>query len=99
MPTFEPNAGAVSSTRNISNPAMEVASSMLPKFENFSGLVNNGFKFIEEFNMKSVGMGEAKKMSTFMALGDIATASWYELKDFETWKIWKGLLRRYGVLS
>ena len=32
MPTFEPNAGAVSDTRNTSNPAMEVASSMLPKF-------------------------------------------------------------------
>ena len=59
MPTFEPNAGAVSNTRNTSNPAMEVASSMLPKFENFSGLVKDGFKFIEEFKMKSVGMGEA----------------------------------------
>ena len=33
MPTFEPNAGAVSNTRNTSDPAMEVASSMLPKFK------------------------------------------------------------------
>ena len=24
-------------------------------------------------------------MATFMALGGIATASWYELKNFETW--------------
>ena len=72
---------------------------MLPKFENFSGLVKDGFKFIEEFKMKSVGMGEAKKMATFMALGGIATASWYELKNFETWNIWKSLLRRLGVLS
>ena len=86
MPTFEPNAGAVSNTRNTSNPAMEVASSMLPKFEKFSGLVKDGFKFIEEFKMKSVGMGEAKKMATFRALGGIATASWYELKNFETWE-------------
>ena len=60
MPTFEHNAGAVSNTRNTSNPAMEVASSMLPKFEKISGLVKDGFKFIEEFKMKSVGMGEAK---------------------------------------
>ena len=36
--------------------------------------------------MKSVGMGEAKKMVTFMALGGIAIASWYELKNFETWE-------------
>ena len=35
MPTFEPNTGAVSNTRNTSNPAMEVASSTLPKFEGF----------------------------------------------------------------
>ena len=35
MPTFEPNAGAVSNTRNTSNPAREVASSMLPKFLKF----------------------------------------------------------------
>ena len=34
--------------------------------------------------MKSVKMGEAKKMATFIALGGIATASWYELKSFET---------------
>ena len=65
---------------------MEVASSMLPKFEIISGLVKDGFKFIEEFKMKSVGMGEAKKMATFMALGGIATASWYELNNFETWE-------------
>ena len=48
MPIFEPNTGTVSITRNIHGPAMEIASSMLPKFENFSGLVKEGFKFIEE---------------------------------------------------
>ena len=31
-------------------------------------------------------MGEAKKIATFMALGGIATALCYELKNFETWK-------------
>ena len=35
MPIYEPYMGAVSDTRNNSNPAMEVASSMLPKFEKF----------------------------------------------------------------
>ena len=35
MPTFKLNTGDVSNTRNTSNPAMEVASSMLPKFEIF----------------------------------------------------------------
>ena len=74
MPTFEPNIGAFSNIRNTSNPAMEVASSMLPKFEKISGLVKDGFKFVEEFKMKSVGIKEAKKMATFMALGGIATA-------------------------
>ena len=81
MPTFEPNVRAVSNTRNTSNPAMEVASSMLPKFEKFTGLVKYGFKFIKEFKMKSVGMGEAKEMATFRAFGGIATASWYEVKN------------------
>ena len=41
MPTFELNMGAVSNTRNTSNPAMKVASSMLPKYKNFSGLVKD----------------------------------------------------------
>ena len=79
MTTFEPNTGAVFNTSKTSNPAMKVASSMLPKFEKNSGLVKDGFKFIKEFKMKSVGMGEAKKMATFMALGGIATASRYRL--------------------
>ena len=77
-PTFEPNTGAVFNTRNTSNPTMEVASSMLSKFGKISGLVKDGFKFIEELEMKSVGMGEAKKMATFMAISGIAPASWYE---------------------
>ena len=49
MPIFEPNTGAVSITRNIHSPAMKIASSMLLKFENFSGLVKEGLKFIKEF--------------------------------------------------
>ena len=32
MPIFEPNKGAVSTIRNIHGPAIEIASSMLPKF-------------------------------------------------------------------
>ena len=60
---------------------MEIASSMLPKFENFSGLVKDGFKFKEEFKMKSVGMSEPKHMAIFVALRGIATLLWFE-KDF-----------------
>ena len=37
FPTFEPKVGAVSNTRNNSDPVMEVASSMLSKFEKNSG--------------------------------------------------------------
>ena len=36
--------------------------------------------------MKSVGMGEAKRIATFIALGGIATASWFEREDFKTWE-------------
>ena len=43
MPTFEPNAGAVSKTRDTSNPAMKVASIMLPEFKKNSGLVKDAF--------------------------------------------------------
>ena len=35
MPTFEPNTGAVSNTKNTSNPAIRVASSILPIFKKF----------------------------------------------------------------
>ena len=35
MPIFDPNEGAVSITRDIHSPAMEIASSLLPKFEDF----------------------------------------------------------------
>ena len=51
----------------------KVASSLLPEFEDFLGKVKDGFKFIEEFKMKSVGMMEPKRMVTFVALGGIAT--------------------------
>ena len=35
MPTFEPNTGAISNTRITSNPAMKLASRLLPKYKNF----------------------------------------------------------------
>ena len=57
----------------------------MPKFENFSGQVKDGFKFIEEFKMKSVGMTEPKQMATFIALGGIATALWFERESFSSW--------------
>ena len=73
LPTFEPNTGG-NPVRVASKPADGVASNHLPKFENFSGKVKDGFKFIEEFKMKSMGMTEPKQMATFIALGGIATA-------------------------
>ena len=71
LPTIEPNAGAGANNGAGNDPQNnnEVASNLLPKFENFSGQVKDGFKFIEEFKMKAVGMPEAKKMATFIALG------------------------------
>ena len=73
LPTIEPNAGG-NPGRVISKSADGVASTLLPKFKNFLGRVKDGFKFIEEFKMKSVGMTEPKCMATFVALGGIATA-------------------------
>ena len=73
LPTIEPKAGG-NPVRVASKSADRVASTLLPKFENFSGQVKDGFKFIEEFKMKSVGMTEPKQMDTFIALGSIATA-------------------------
>ena len=71
--TLEPSAGA-NSARIGHGLADKVVSSLLPKFENFLGKVKDGFKFKEEFKMKSVGMTEPKRMATFVALGGIATA-------------------------
>ena len=35
--------------------------------------------------MKSVGMTEPKRMATFIALGGIATASWFARESFFLW--------------
>ena len=84
LPTFEPNAGG-NPERVASKSADGVASSLLPKFEKNSGQVKDGFKFIKEFKMKSVGMTEPKQMATFIALGGIATALWFERESFSSW--------------
>ena len=84
LPTIDPNMGG-NPGRIIFKSADGVASSLLPKIENFSGQVKDGFKFIEEFKMKSVGMTEPKQMATFIALGGIATALWFERKSFSSW--------------
>ena len=85
MPTFKLNTGAFSNFSNTGVPAMEGLPACYLDLK-FLGLVKCGFKFIEELEKKSVGMGEAKKMATFMLLGGIATASWYEHKDFKAWE-------------
>ena len=72
LPTLEPNVGA-NSARIGHGSADKVAIRLLPKFENFLGKVKDGFKFIENFKMKSVGMTEPKRVATYVALDDIAT--------------------------
>ena len=47
--------------------------------------------------MKSVGVGEAKKIATFIALGGIATTSWFEQEDFKTLKALEELLKSLGL--
>ena len=84
LPTIEPNARG-NPVRVIPKSADKVASNLLPKFKNFSGQVKYGFEFIEELKMKSVGMTEPKKMATYIALGGIATASWFERESFSSW--------------
>ena len=37
--------------------------------------------------MKSEGMTEPQQMSTFIALGGIATASWFERENFVSWAV------------
>ena len=59
-----------------------VASSLLPKFEIFLGQVKDGFKFIKDRKMKSVGMTEPKQKATFIALNGIATALWLKGRFF-----------------
>ena len=84
LPIIEPNAGG--NPVRVAHKSLDgVASSLLLKFENFSGQVKDGFKFIEEFKMKSVGMTEPKQMATFIALGGIATALWFERESFSLW--------------
>ena len=52
----------------------------------FMGQVKEGFKFIEKLKIKSVWLRKDKKMAIFMVLGGIATSSWNECKDFESWE-------------
>ena len=73
-----PMRGGGNLVRVASKSTDGVASNLLPKFKNFSGQVKDGFKSIEEFKMKSLGMTELKQMATFIALGVIATALWFE---------------------
>ena len=81
LPTIEPNAGG--NLVRVAHKSLDrVASSLLPKFKKNSGHLKDSFKFIEEFNMKSMGMTEPKQMATFIALGGIATALWFERKSF-----------------
>ena len=84
LPTIEPNTGG-NPVRVAHKSADGVASSLLPKFEIFLGQVKDGFKFIEEFKTKSVGMTEPKQMATLIALGGIATALWAERESFSLW--------------
>ena len=77
LPTIEPNAGG--NPARVAHESVDgVSSSMLPKFENFSGQVKDGFKFIEEFKMKFVGMTELKKRATFIELVGITTTLWFD---------------------
>ena len=64
---------------------MKYHTACLPKFENFLGQVKDGFKFVEEFKLKSVGMMEPKIMATFVALGGIANVLWFKSKSFSSW--------------
>ena len=84
LPTIGLHAGG-NPVRIAHESADKVASSLLPKFEKILGQVKDGFKFIEEFKMKSVWMTEPKQMATFIALGGIATALWFERESFSSW--------------
>ena len=77
----------------------EVEFSLLPKFEILLGQVKDGFKFIEEFKIKSVGMTEPKQMATFIALGGIATTLWFKRESFHLCADKKTPLRRPSVLN
>ena len=81
---IDPNTGG-NPVRVASKSADGVASNLLLKFENFSGQVKDGFRFIEELKMKYVWMTEPKQMATFIALGGIATALWFRSKSFSLW--------------
>ena len=49
------------------------------------GQVKDGFKFIKEIKIKSVGMSDPKCVATFVALGGIATLPWYKREVFSSW--------------
>ena len=82
LPIIKPNARGSLFSRTAHGSEGKVASNMLLKFEKFSGLVKERFELIEEFKMKSIGMTELKQMATFIALGGIATTSWFGKKSF-----------------
>ena len=68
LPTIEPNAGGGNPVRVAHKSSNGVAFSFFLKFEIFLGQVKEGFRFIKEFEMKSVGLTEPKQMGTFMHL-------------------------------
>ena len=81
LPTLEFNAGA-NSAKIGHRSADKVASSLLPEFKNFFCKVKDGFKFIEEIIMKSIGMTKPKRMATFIALGGIKIVLWFKRESF-----------------
>ena len=73
LSTTEPNAG-VYQMRVTQKFCGQNSVQFTSQIENFLGHFKDGFKFIDEFKMKSMGMTEPKKMATFIALSGIASA-------------------------
>lgn len=98
--TLEPNAGAnQSSSLQIETSSHgDVDVSLVPKLSNFSGRVEDGFRFLEDFKIKTHNMREVSRIATFKALCGVNVVSWFKSRNFESWSdLEKGFLDSWCV--
>ena len=84
LPIIEPNTGA-NPIRVAHKFVDRVSPSLLPKIELFLGQVKAGFRFIEEFIMKSVGMTELKRMAASIAIKELQLLYNLEKESSSLW--------------
>ena len=64
----------------------EVEASLLPKPKMFSGKISEGYRFIENFKLRTDNMDETTRVASFKALCGSEVISWLTSQDFASWE-------------